>query len=477
MPQIRVAMWNIQNFGGANQNNSRGVNNQLLANVIRDLVRYLQIDILMIMEVLPAAGPSLQAVVNTLNAGIPGGNADWRYDWIKGSIATGSPLPPVSPATTSWRGGPGSPRVEGYAFFWRSNQPAKYTLVPARNNASEGSFPGAVGHYLELITQGLDFDYVDDQHWWVTSGYNPATHQTLPIDNNQAALTWQPLNFPWVNIGMFAEPRVFQSRRPAFAILNLNIAGAAQADRLLPLIFYHAPSNRTRAQIGTFSAALSRQINVANQLDMAGNQTAALNRVNQAVIGGDFNWNRPAPVDFTYAKFVDPYQNNVLNGGSNLAFNTLPHDATTVQIRELENGRFNGPQITTNVNADYYYSPIDQLMFRGLANVPAATGSVNMMQLLQNAPYSPFRASMAAYRLHFQTMINNSAWHADGTLGPLDGPVGLPVFGLRFTDWNNFYANLGRNNGTRRFTTARSAAELMHIFVSDHVPLVLTFNI
>src|SRR5215213_3397561 len=106
MPQTRIAMWNIQNFGGANQNDSRGVNNQLLANVIRDLVRYYQIDILMIMEVLPAAGPSLQALVNTLNAGIPGGNPDWRYDWIKGSVDYGSPYPPVAPGTMSWAGGP-----------------------------------------------------------------------------------------------------------------------------------------------------------------------------------------------------------------------------------------------------------------------------------------------------------------------------------------------------------------------------------
>ena len=474
MPQIRVVLWNIQNFG-QNRPDYRGVNSQLLANVIRDLVRYLQIDILMIMEVLPAAGPSLTALVNTLNANIPGGNADWKYDWIKGSIASGSPIPPTAPGQTSWRGGPGSPRVEGYAIFWRSNQPAKYTMVPARNNCSEGSAPGVAGHFLELVTQGLEFDYVDDAHWWVTQGFSPATSQTLPFDDNVAVGAWQPLNFPYVTVTMFAEPRVYQSRRPAFAILNLNIAGAGQADRLLPLIFYHAPSNQKRAQIGTFSSALSRQINVVNQLDGAGNQTATLQRANKAMIGGDFNWRRPAPPDFVYQQFTDPYQNNV-DGGSNLTFDTLPGDDTTVQLQDFQNGRFNGNDITSNNNADYYWLPIDQLMYRNLTQVPASSGRINMLQLLQNQPYSPFRASMADFRQHFQTIINNSGWVPDPTIGPLHTALGIPVFGFRFTNWSSFYANLGRGAGTRRFTTARSAAEFMHLFVSDHLPLLLTFN-
>ena len=469
MPQIRVMMWNIQDFGGASQENYRGVNNQLLASVIGDLVRHYEIDILMIMEVRPTAAPSLAMLVHTLNAGIPGGNGDWKYDWIKGSIDNGSPYPPVSSATLSWRGGAGeSPRLEGYALFWRSNQPEKYALVPARNNCSEGSAPGPPGHYLELVTEGLALA-VKNRRWWPKNAYNPVSNATRPIDANQAAVAWEELYFPWVSRNYFAYPREFWSRRPAFALLNLNI-DAPQADRLLPLIFYHAPSLPPRARLGTICSALSKQINVCNQLDGNGNQTAAPTRVRKAIIGGDFNWKRPDPV---YSKFVAPYADNV-DGGSELLFDTEEGDRTTVQIRESLNGKPTGAPITADDNDGYYRRTIDQLMYRGLNRVEPSL-RVDMLQLLRNQPFSPLRRSMALYHEHFQNMIKDSDWYADPEYGPFV-PPGLPAFGLRFTNWNAFYANLRRPDKSRRFTTARSAAEFMNIFVSDHVPLVLTFE-
>src|ERR1043165_4216309 len=138
--QMRIAVWNVENFGGAGQANTRGANNQLLAYAIRDFVRSAGLDALAIMEVLPAALPSLQVLLATLNAGLPGGAADWRFDWIKGSVDFGSPYPPTTDAHMSWRGGPGSPRVEGYALFWRTNR-GTFRVVPALRDPSAGSWP------------------------------------------------------------------------------------------------------------------------------------------------------------------------------------------------------------------------------------------------------------------------------------------------------------------------------------------------
>jgi hypothetical protein len=278
-----------------------------------------------------------------------------------------------------------------------------------------------------------------------------------------------------VTVTMFAEPRVFISRRPAFAILNLNIPGASQENRLLPLIFYHAPSNRTRAQIGTFLSALSRQVNVANQLDGLGNQTAALVRVNKTVIGGDFNYRRTAPPDFVYRRFNNAYSNDINTSGGNLSFDSLAADATTVQIRTVQNGRFNGPPVEQPDNAAYRRLPIDQLMYRLLPRVTPPSGVVDMLAMLRENP-SPFAPSMADYFNHFNTMMDLSGQMPDIDRGPRN-VAGNPVFGDRFTDWIEFYSDLGLPDISRRFHTARSAAEFMHIFVSDHLPLLLAFDI
>lgn len=477
--QMSIAVWNVQNFGGANQNDYRGANNQLLAFAIRDFVRDANIDVLAIMEVLPPALPCLQTLLNTLNAGLIGAAADWRFDWIKGSVDFGAPYPPTAPADMSWRGGPGSPRVEGYALFWRTNR-GTFRVVPALRNCSEGGWPQpfgvAVRHDLELVTDGLDFDYQDEQHWQVDSGYNPATSLLSPFSTAMALVPWATLNFPWVSIGRFAQPRQFQSRRPAFAVLELNNGGAV-ANRLCPLIFYHAPSQRTRAELGTFLGGLSRQINVTQSLLVNGNQDPAVRTRNQSsIIGGDFNWNRPNPPDFVYSKYVDPYANNVLAGGSNLQFTTAPGDATTVQINQPQNGFFGGPPIVGVNNGDYYWTRIDQLMFRNLNSVAVSTGTYNVLGHLRAAP-SPFANSLTQFRAHFAALNLASPWLPNAVTGPLD-VAGNPIYGNRFNNWNAFWAdlNIGPLAGGPHFTTARSAAEFFHIFVSDHLPLVLTFN-
>ena len=480
MAQIKIVLWNIQNFGGANQDDYRGTNNQLLANVIRDFVRYENIDILMIIEVFPSALPALQALKTTLNQGLVAPNNDWVFDWIKGSILNGSPNPPTTDAQLDWKGGPTAPRTEGYAIFWRTNR-GSFKMIEAVNNVSRGGGvqppPPGTKHYLELITEGLNLNYVDDQNYSVDEAYNPAASQTVPLDDTGALTTWKKLNFPWVSVATFAQPREDESRRPAFAILELNNGAPNEADRILPLIFYHAPSNRVRAEMGTFSSALSKQINVSQQLNGTKQKPgpANLTRVNQSIIGGDFNWRRTDPPDFVYQMFMKPYQSD-LQGGSNMSFAGGPViESTTVQTRELKNGFFSGDQITGTSNADYMMLPIDQFLYRGLSQVMVSSGRYDFLSALRASP-PRFAASLGEYYQHFQQMIAGSAWVPENDIGPLTGPVGLPVFGFRFNNWREFYTDVKRPRSTRRFTSARSAAEFYHIFISDHLPLRLVIN-
>jgi hypothetical protein len=476
MPQVRVMLWNIENFGGQHQVDRRGVNNQLLANFIRDLARGMALDAFGIMEVMRHGQPALQAVLNTLNAGIPDGNADWRYDWIKSSVAKNAPFPPTAPGHTSWNGG--GARYEGSAFFWRSNQAAtKFRIVPALRNCSEGA-PGG-GHYLDMVTQGLDFNYIDSRNWGTLGGYNPSTHPTQQFDDHVNVKAWSQLDFPWVSVTVYDFPRPFKSRRPVFAVMELT-NGLGTNDRLMPIVFYHAPSNKQRAEMGTFLAACSQQVNVTHDLLAAppnDQDPNTLVRARKAIIGGDFNRAEYDPLNQgVYTKFTFQYL-NTLTGGSNMNVANIFGEPTTVQIRDRQFGAFTGPPVTTNRNEDYTALPIDNLFYRNLTTVSTAvTGRYNVLAELRRST-NILGPSLVAYRTHLQQLITASGMAPDREHGPLTA-AGVPVFGLDFTDWASFWADLKRPGLPRRpyFTTARSAAEFYHMFISDHFPIMIAFQ-
>lgn len=456
---MRVAIWNIQNFGGANQELRRGVNGQLLANVIRDFVEAVGVDVLVIMEVLETAGPLLTATLDTLNAGI-GPGPRWDYDWIRGAIGENRPNPPQAAGDLVWDSGPTSPRAEGYAMFWKPD-PAKFSMVPALNPMSQGSPTGS--HYLELVTTGLRFVPVPG-NTYVSTGYDPAVDDTRPFDGAGSLAAWTKLNFPWVSAKDAPQPREYVSRRPVFAVLEL--VGAAHAsERYCPLIVYHAPSNRTLSQWGTYLTSLSQQINVV-QVAVGG----ALVRCDRAIVGGDFNTTpRVAGGDVDYDKYTNPYSRDIYTGGSDLAFlNAGAPVRSTVQI--------NYPRTVTPidglVDADFVWMAIDQLMHRGVLKNVGESGVYPFLARLQEDP-SPFARSLAAYRQHFEEQIAaNRPRRPNPVTGPVDANMN-PVFGTsKFTDWRDFMIELRVG---ARFDTARTAAEFFNIFVSDHLPLGLTF--
>ncbi len=481
----RIAIWNVQNFGGANQDDRRGVNGIELAHVIRAFVRDADVDALFLMEVLPAAAPVLNQVLTVLNqAPVAVGDDDWVYDWIKGAFDSNVPYPPNVPANLTWKGGPGAPRVEGYALFWRTNRPG-FNIAQALLPMSEGvNFlaanpfpPTANTHYLELVWEGLPIAWLGQNNWYADSGYDPTVHELNPYDSTGAPELWSELDFPWVSRGRFSQPRQLTSRRPAFAVLEL--IGEPAARRPMPFICYHAPSERARAEIGTYSAALTKQLNVTNRIIGGVQDPANLEHNRRAVIGGDFNYDLPDPtqLDWIWQQFMMPYNNVIGAGGSDLDLitpNLADQRRTTVQLKDMQNGRFNGPPRNGNLTTDYLSLRIDQLMSRGV-QVNAANSRVYpfLDRLMLPGAAAPYRAALRRYRTFFNNMITQPGWGANAVWGPRR-PSGLPQFGAQFTNWAAFYADLGLQNP--RFRTARSAAEFFHIFVSDHLPLILAFQ-
>jgi hypothetical protein len=474
MPSFNVAIWNIQNFG-ADSPDHRGTNSRLQAGVIQVFVRQWDLDVLAILEVLPGALPALRTLLETLNQGLPNGDDDWCFDWVKGSIANGVDSPHNADELT-WEGGPAAPRREGYAIFWRANR-AAFNMVPAFRDLSEGAWRSGRwdplngnGHFVELILKGRPFVWYDDSHWGTDGAYNPATSALFPLDNTGAVLpTWPNLDFPWVSVGRFSEPRRDQSRRPALMLADLH-NGGNDAARLCPIIPFHAPSNANRAQMGTILASLARECNVCHSLLLNGRQNPA-GFVHNAkfIAGGDYNVNARHGQDADwYVLFTNAYSNLTNSGNAATSVLDLTDPAkTTVQIRLPSHGHYSGASIETNNPDDYKFTSIDQAFYRNL--VAHGAGIYNFMEAIMENN-TPYRASIRAYGPMFDRIIRQSGRRPDRDLGP-EGPV-FPVYGVNFTNWTDFYRDVNRG----RFTTARSAAEFLRIFISDHLPLVLPFQ-
>jgi len=470
MPQVKVAIWNIQNFGIGNPY-TRGVASSALSTFIKAFVRSQEIDVLAIMEVTPKAAPSLNMLLETLNLGLLE-EPLWAYDWIKSSVRLeDADYPPTNPDQLDWRGGPHSPRREGYALFWRYNT-GRFEVRPSNYAMSEGVHPhghGLPGNIINLITHGLEFDRNDEGIWDQVDGYNPRIEQLYPLQDGRAH-NWSILNFPSVGRADPRQPRRTLSRRPAYCVLDLNIAGKVEAERLCPIICYHAPSNKSIANLATRLSGLSRELFVLTDQ----HNTPRLHN-DLVVAGGDYNYNMaedPYPIG-PYEKYVNSYRGNN-TGGADCTEMLLPRGTvrTTVQLNSPgRSGRFNGEAITSHYPVDYLFTSIDQLFYRINPIFSRAEGiAFNLISYVFNSIDPEVLGSIGA----FLPLLNKAIGDADSVddhLGPLK-PGGKQIY-RGMTDWLEFYDSVVRTDFS---TSVRSAAEFIHIFISDHLPLVLTLS-
>src|SRR5688500_4506285 len=264
MPNVRVMIWNIQNFGSNTTayQAAKGNNSSALAPFIAHVVREYNIDVLFIQEVFETAGPSLDNVRTALNNGLP--EAWWSYDWIKGAFAESTLDGTLrGPQDLAWDSGraPTTRRAEGYAVFWR-NDAARFQMVPAEAVMSQGVVhtgynpnPALPANCLQLTRWGRKFDTTGRQ-WQALKGFR---------STNWSESDFEIAKYPDVNKN--DRDAVFWDyvRRPAYCVIRLGTGGTDE-DRLCPIMAYHAPSNRSISNRATYISGLAEQLYITRSL-------------------------------------------------------------------------------------------------------------------------------------------------------------------------------------------------------------------
>ena len=151
MPNVKVCLWNIQNFG-QNSEKYNGYDVTDRANTMRNafVARFVHanaIDVLLIQEVSSSATAALTDLQGQLNALNAGGTQDWCFSWCGSAIARGNVDEVQQPRQVAFRTGA---RTEGYAVLWRNAQAARFTMIRGLYDIAAGTNgPGgaAVGRW------------------------------------------------------------------------------------------------------------------------------------------------------------------------------------------------------------------------------------------------------------------------------------------------------------------------------------------
>jgi len=494
MPTVRVAIWNIQNYGAGNPARKWGANSALRNQFIALAVRQLNVQVLFIQEVSVNALPSLQDLATRLNVG---GVTDWAVSFCGSALTSTAANPPADNTELTFRT---DGRSEGYAVCWRSNNPA-YTTVngatqiaevhppitnvgnpaaPARtplNLVTNGRPVGSVNIYLQ---QGRKRKLVEEEINAVGGYLRP---NLVPYgEDNQLMASWPLLDFPTTSTRNPRELTWEKVRRPAFIVLNLNTGGVNPEENLMPVIAYHAPSNKHKAGWGALLSGLSRELCVVDGVDV-NNDPDVANSVSmrRTVLGGDFNYAVDSvswPAEYMY--FTKDLARTEKGGAlcRYAPLSTLGNARlTTIQLFDIDNQT---PINSANLTA-YYRYPIDLIFFRGFPANQSSGRRVDIPDILLNNGL-PYAAVLQAFDVHLTALVGALAGPFQrmdpGNTGPQEWVNGAwkamlcGNYGGTFLHWGNFLADL--NNG--QMTNARRTAEFYQIFISDHLPVLCEIN-
>lgn len=494
MPTVRVAIWNIQNYGAGDPTRKWAANSDLRNEFIALAVRQLNVQVLFIQEVSVNALGSLQNLATKLNVG---GVTDWAVSFCGSAVTSQAQNPPANAGEMSFQT---DGRSEGYAVCWRTNLLGTYSVVNGANQIAEvhppitnaGNPNAPATTPLNLVTTGRPVGRVGvyvqqggkrkvqaDEINAVGGYLRP---NLLPYgEDNQLMLAWPQLDFPTtstMNPEQLTWPKV---RRPAFIVLNLNTGGNPDVS-LMPVIAYHAPSNRNKAGWGALLSGLSRELYVVDGVDV-NNDPDPANSVSmrRTVLGGDFNYAVPDgwfPAEYGY--FTKTLARSEKGGA---ACRYAPPDnvgaarLTTVQLFDTDNQT---PITSANLNA-YYRYPIDLIFFRGFPANQSTGRRVNIPDILLNNG-GPYAAVLNLFDAHLNALVLGLAGPNQrmdpGNTGPQEWvnnawkPMLCGNYGGTFLNWNTFLNNL--NNG--QLNNARRTAEFYQIFISDHLPVLSEIN-
>ena len=492
MPKIRVMSWNIQNFGTGSPTytNYKGEDSYLLVEFINSIVKHFQIDILTIMEVSQFAQASLDNLMFALNRGL--NPKDWCYDWVRGSVAQKLEVKAAnainSPDDLNWGSSSVASRSEGYAVFWRNSQTARFKMLKASQDMSfgtawvQGYNPAyRPAHSISLNLKGREFRHIQPPPYVEVENSFRITH---PGEN------WKDSLYP--DVSKYVNPYIprWQNvRRPAYCMIEVQ-SGGGERQKILPIMVYHAPSANQIARPGIYLSALAQELYVHKGI-VNDQPTGALAYHDKAIASGDYNLD--AKVDDNWASSYKTYYRplnsvNPQNTGANCnaLYDDVNFERTTVQVNSYVFGTPTGNPIESDDVDDYYHSSIDNLFYRGLAGVNAFVPKLPELVMDAGDLTGP---PLKKWKIHLEKFALDSmrqGWGVSATRGPLkrmlvDRQWGLhPIFS-NMTNWNLFLRGIriGRFEGNHDTDTggARSAAEFIHDFVSDHLPLIIEFDV
>lgn len=477
MPQYTLVIWNLQNFGSGSE--KWGADGVWRANFIARYMRSIGADMLGVIEVSPHGLESVRQLLRSLNANQAlAVNRDWAFDLIKSGLVNDVALD--SSDATTWNNG--GPRREGYAFYWRTGR--GFTIVPAARPISEGAENRAAApalpanNYLDLVTQGRPVELAGGA-WSITGGYTKAS--LFPIKNNAPVDPWPALDFLTVARGGSSRPTYQSTRRPAFVVIKTK----AGTDRttLVPVLFFHSPSYGPLAEASVAMSSFSREHYVTYPLDNGQPDTDELTVIDNVVSAGDYNYSASADWPGMYFRYTRAYSKTPDGGVASVAILTPPGDTqTTIQLDGYSDatGRYSGDPIESDDADDYRKMSIDNLFVRGLGR-DAGTGTENLIETVMEND-NAMKNSIKAFKAYLDELYDENDYF-DANRGPYSvmrrkrrggGFFDDDVYALPgITDWGTLYADVRRGY----FTTARSAAEFVRNFVSDHLPLILKFTV
>jgi hypothetical protein len=299
--------------------------------------------------------------------------------------------------------------------------------------------------------------------------------------NPGGANVWNWIEFTGSAAGSAQRTR---SRRPAYVTIKVNRPGLLNpADQLTPILCYHAPSASPASSGGMQRAAYSQPMYQAYDWTANGGAGGWIN-CNNALIGGDFN----VPIDdvfYAYDAFTDAFgAANAYGGGAgatmaianpappggDMADNPLNKTICTLTV-----GIAGPPLYSAQIN-DFRVQAIDNIFYRGLGAIQAAdTLALDMITACSrvNNVNGPLTGGPVTQCLNTPNMVNVQTAVYVQHVPPAAPNMISPTVSLyemnpgQFATQPNFDAH---NTGARR------AAEFVNLFVSDHLPVAISFN-
>lgn len=254
------------------------------------------------------------------------------------------------------------------------------------------------------------------------------------------------------------------SRRPAYVTIKVNRPGApAAADQLVPIIVYHAPSAAPASSAGMQRSAYSQPMYQA--YDWGGGGWI---NCNNALIGGDFNVVING-VAYAYNAFSRAWAGGTggYGGGAaaTMAISAGPADPNNVNNRSIValTVGVGGPQRYSNNANDFRQMSFDNIFFRGLGGGVVGGGTLLRDLIVDVA------AGGGLVGVPIATCGATPAMQLGAFAPPLVSQVTSRAQVLA-GQFGNPPADAGNNS------LARRAAEFANLFISDHLPAVIEFN-